>query len=570
MFCYDGLPHWLRIVAFVLSIGMTAILVNRFRKPIKIGRAVLNRLARNHLAAMSAIFLLSMLVNLALSMVAPPYPRVHDEYAYQLASDTYASGQLSNETHPHWKHFETFHVLSKPSYIAKYPPGNGLQLAVGQRFFGNSIVGNWLGLSLGLAVLFWMLTPLLPARWALLGCLLLTIKASILMGWGQTWWSGSVQLLGGALLFGGTFRVVAPGSSLRTIIFNATIVALGASLLSISRPFEGLFCCLVCGGIFVRWIWQLARDRDNLIGKLVALVIPVVIVGAGAIAFQGINNKAVTGSYTTLPYREHSKQYSATPLAIWQPVKEVREYNLPRMEKLYVEWSRKRHIEARSAAGFTFLARVKLNLLTRFFPFVGGFCLLTVPFMMGKRRKWLCFAAVTIGCMLAIQLQLVNSLTFPHYVAPLAGLFYLLLFHGLRCWKLAGRNLKVARWIPTVLVVYSLFNLIAIFVWLPTVAMQPRRFAVQAQLKADEGKDLVLVDYLPDHNVHEEWVYNRADIDSAEIVWVNSLSPTENEALVDYFSGRNVWVCRVGWQKVEISKWDEALTQRQSVEQSDQ
>jgi hypothetical protein len=70
--------------------------------------------------------------------------------------------------------------------------------------------------------------------------------------------------------------------------------------------------------------------------------------------------------------------------------------------------------------------------------------------------------------------------------------------------------------------------------------------------------------------VHEEWVYNRADIDSAEVVWANSLSPDEDKALVDYFSGRNVWVCRVGWQELKILKWDESQNQKQGVGKNDQ
>ena len=384
------------------------------------------------------------------------------------------------------------------------------------------------------------------------------------MGWGQTWWSGSVQLLGGALLFGGTFRVVANHANLRKIFVSASLAAIGASLLSISRPFEGLFSCVICGAIFVYWMWQNVKARplemevsSKPVAKLLALALPLIVIGAGAIGFQAINNKAVTGSYATLPYREHSRQYSATPLAIWQPVKDIREYNLPRMKKLYVQWSRERHIQARSPAGFVNLALVKVNLLMRFFPLVGGACLLTVPFMLGKRRKWLCFAAATIGCMLVIQLQLVNSLTFPHYVAPLAGLFYLLLFHGLRCWKLSGRRLFVARWFPTLLVVYSLFTLISLFAWLPSVTMQPRRFAVQAELNAQDGQDLVFVDYLPDHNVHEEWVYNRADIDGANIVWANLLTPEENQALIEYFPKRRVWRCRVGMETLELIPWDE-------------
>ena len=61
-------------------------------------------------------------------------------------------------------------------------------------------------------------------------------------------------------------------------------------------------------------------------------------------------------------------------------------------------------------------------------------------------------------------------------------------------------------------------------------------------LQSAGGRHLVLVRYAPDHNVLEEWVYNRADIDGSEIVWARDMGDAANRELLDYYRARKVWV----------------------------
>src|SRR5262249_19830269 len=229
-------------------------------------------------------------------------PDVHDEFSYLLAADTFAHGRLTNPPHPMWEHLETYHVIFQPTYQSKYPPGQGLMLALGQVLTGQPIVGAWLSVALACAAVCWMLQGWMPSHWALLGGLFTATNWPVIEHWGETYWGGAVAMLGGALLFGALRCTVR-----RLRIGSSVLMGLGPAVPADFPPLGGRGGRLPAPRGPLGWVVRRCRSQGQAI--LLRFLLPLLAVLVLAGTWMAYYHYRVTGDPLVMPYQAWQATY---------------------------------------------------------------------------------------------------------------------------------------------------------------------------------------------------------------------------------------------------------------------
>ena len=472
-----------------------------------------------------------------------PIPYVQDESSYLLAADTFASGRLTNPTHPLWQHFESFHIFHEPTYMSKYPVGQGLFLAFGQFFLGHPIWGVWISAALATAALCWMLQAWLPARWALFGSILFAFRIAIFTYWAQSYWGGMVAMLGGCLVFGAIRRLVRKPEAL-----TAILLGIGLGILANSRPFEGALVSLPVTAII---LWKCLKAKEQ--GWATKVVLPIGIVLAIVVSLMGYYNYRVTGKATKMPYHHYEETYNSVPMFVWESEPEKKEYRHKVMETLYDAWYEnvyENKVSFKKRTQETFSKVASLWYLTFGFALTFPF-LLSIPFIF--RNRWMLFAGGVSLFLVAVLFYTTWAL--PHYCAPAVSLCMVLGLQGMRYLRFLTFQDKplgayMSRAIPLICTIFFVYAFFASMVIskIPFSLKQYQiqngetRHQVQKRLENTPGKHVVFVHYADSHNVNREWVYNRADIDAAKVVWAHDMGDEKNQELADYFTDRKAWM----------------------------
>jgi hypothetical protein len=472
-------------------------------------------------------------------LLGVPLPRYHDEYSYLLAADTFAHGRLTNPPHPMWMHFETFHVIWHPTYMSMYPPGQGLILALGE-VLGNPWIGQLLASALMCAAICWMLQGWIPARWALLGGVLVVARLGLLSYFTNGYWSACLPAVGGGLVLGAVPRIQ-HGARKR----DAAIMAIGLFVLANTRPYEGFLLSL--GVAIGLWAWILGKNGPPARVSLIQIILPLILTLIPLAAWTGYYYHRVTGSAFRMAYDVNRETYAMGRYFIWQEPWARKTYHHARMQAKY-EQELKEADENQTLRGFLRRGGEKVYSFWHVYlvaplPFV----FIALPCAVRDRRMrvpWMIGGIFVIG--LALEVWFL-----PHYFAPAAALFYLILLQCMRHlrwfeWREHPIGLAFVRAVSLIYLATVVLRIgMAVAHVHPEKEWQHGdlgRAAIVKELDAMPGKDVVLVKYAADFDPDREWVFNGADIDGQKIVWARDMGPEKNQELLDYYRGRKFWI----------------------------
>jgi hypothetical protein len=505
-------------------------------------------LARRRRLAVIMVFFAGILAGAALTAHwGVPPPLAADEFSYLLAADTFAHGRLTNPTHLMWVHLETLHVIQQPTYASKYPPGQGLVLALGQAAFGQPVVGAWLSTALACAAICWMLQGWVPPRWAFLGGLLAVLHFALpgrlvseqFSGpayWNQSYWGGAVAATGGALVYGAVRRLCR-----QPRVRDSLWLGLGLIVLANSRPFEGLVISIPA--MVLLGVVSLGSNGPSWRRTLTHVVLPFsTMLAVGALAMSYYNYR-VTQDPLELPYQVHEDTYAVASGFLWEPTKPAPLYRHRSLREFHVVWQLGAYLAHGSLHDPLEPAKYKLGIYWRYY--LGW--ILTVPLLSlpwTLRDFWTRFALhVCLGFFVVLTLLLVAN---PHYAAPITALLILLVIQSMRLlWLSRGAVGALGRIVVCTVWLWSIAAVVVTVCFLPWPegdGFHMQRARMLADLEQQGGTHLVIVHYEPTHNPHHEWVYNRADIDQAAVVWARDMGPSKNRELLDYFTDRRVWL----------------------------
>jgi hypothetical protein len=402
----------------------------------------------------------------------------------------------------------------------------------------------WAGVVLSVAALcagcYWMLRGWTKPGWALVGGLLAVCQFGPLHLWMNLYWGGALSGVAGCLVFGALPRLQDGGRR------AAVLLGIGLGLQLITRPFEFVLLagCVGC--------WQVYALPSARRAASPPQISNLPYIGLALLPFALLTlaqNKAVTGSFLTMPYQLSRYQYAIPTTFTLQPNPVPHRPLTPEQQ---LDYQAQSIIHGEGSDTFAnWCARLwKRVHFYRFF-FYPPLYLVLPLFLLSLREFRFAWLAGTAAVM-AIGDNFYPYF-YPHYVAALACVSVLLSVTALD---------RLSRWSPLAARVILYLCAAHFIFWYglhcgsqPLLMTAGRfdtgdfinygdpegRIRIDQELAGTAGKKLAFVRYGPQHMFHE-WIHNDANVDAADIVWAADLGDEENRKLKAYYPSRSAWI----------------------------
>jgi hypothetical protein len=313
------------------------------------------------------------------------------------------------------------------------------------------------------------------------------------------------------------------------------LLGLGIGISWLCRPYETIFLILSVL-IYLLPAW---RSMASSAAVAIAILLP-------ALGISLLQNKQVTGSWTTLPYQLSQYQYGVPTTFTFQTLP-IPQRALTREQQLDYDQQAQVH-EIAGSYWPRWASRLRFY---RFFFLAPLY--LALPIFLIQARQWR-FAWALITILLFTLGTNFYPYFYTHYIAALTCLFVLISVTALD--RLSHWNEQAAQILLFLCVAHFLFwyglhaspdaaldaGMSRFETWDAINHGDPEgRVAVARRLNMQPGRQLIFVRYGPRHRF-QEWVHNAADIDQARIVWARDLGAAENQQLLRYYPDRTAWL----------------------------
>ncbi len=317
------------------------------------------------------------------------------------------------------------------------------------------------------------------------------------------------------------------------------------------------------------WIWRRSGSGGaGWLRKLGLALFPAFAVVAAAGLFTCYQNLRVTGSPWRIPYQEYQRQHGVPQPLVLSPglIVQLSRHAEIRDDQ---ETQLRLHNRVRMPLGF---ARKTAGSLRTIWRVCVGFLLLLPVLWTWPLRRSPAFLTAASALLLRFASHCLYGFYYGQYDAPVAAAWMLLIVLGwqrMREWRWRGRPTRLA--LSRTLAVAVVLSPCPLYFARAAEPIWPalhgwndgferecrdhdRRGEVLACFERQRSPQLLIVHYRePGHYTVYEWVYNSADLNSQHVLWARDMGPSENRALMAYYSDRTAWLIEPDEHPVRIT-----------------